>query len=286
VALTAITLGAGVSGVASAGAPAIPRRPALVTRAAPVSPALVTRAGILEARAWAAHRAGDVAFAVAQPGRRPVGLAAGRMFPSASVAKAMLLVAVLRSASHRPLTADERRLLSPMIRRSSNRAARAIYARVGRAGLEAVGRAARMRRLDATRSLFDTGITAADQARFFLRLDRVVPARHRAYARGLLARVVARQSWGVPHALRPLGLQVRFKGGWRRGLAHQVALIEGDGRRVALSVLTTGSPSAAYGRRTIEGVARRVMSSGWPSWDTNGPACRSGARRGPVPWRS
>jgi hypothetical protein len=154
------------------------------------------------------------------PGAPAGGPGPARIYPSASVVKAMLLVATLRSAGRRPLTVQKRRLLDPMVRRSRNRAARTVYARVGRAGLEAVGRSAGMRRLDASRSLFDTGVTAADKARFFLRIDRLVPARHRAYERALLDRVVARQSWGIPRALRPRGFEVRFKGGWRRGLVH------------------------------------------------------------------
>ena len=176
----------------------------------------------------AARRAGRVALCVEVPGRRPVGLAPARIYPSASVVKAMLLVAALRSAGRRPLTAQERGLLGPMVRRSRNRAARSVYARVGPAGLEAVGRSAGMRRLDASRSLFDTGVTAADQARFFLRIDRLVPARHRAYARALLGDAPSRASPAASRVLdrlRRIGvdqeigeklIEVLFPGGLER----------------------------------------------------------------------
>jgi hypothetical protein len=255
--------------------------PAAASADAPV----VTAGSLADARAWAAQRAGEVAFCVADADAavRPRCRRGDERFPSASVVKAMLLVATLRAAAHRPLTAVEHAQLSPMIRRSSNRAALAVYARVGSSGLAAVGRAAAMRRLDLAPSLVSTGITAADQARFFLRIDALVPSRHRAYARELLGSVVSWQAWGVPRALRPLGFDVLFKGGWRRGLAHQVALVEGGGARVALAVMTTGSPSMAYARQTIEGIARRVMRSGSLSWDTSGPEGPSAARRGPVP---
>lgn len=245
--------------------------PPAAADAAPV----VTSAGVAEARAFALTRTHETAFC-ATDGGRPRGLRCDRAYPSASMVKAMLLVAALRRARDRPLTAGERALLRPMIHVSSNSAALRLHLIVGRAGLEAVGRAAGMTRLQTATTLFSTGVTARDQARFFLRIDRLVPARHRAYARRLLERIVRRQSFGLPRALRPRGWRVLFKGGWRRGLTHQAALVEGpDGGRMALAVMTLGAPSMAYRVKTIEGVARRlVRSSGSPSSGTSGRADR------------
>ena len=38
------------------------------------------------------------------------------------------------------------------------------------------------------------------------------------------------------------------------------ALVERDGQRIAIAVLTDGNPTHEYGRGTIEGVARRLLT--------------------------
>jgi hypothetical protein len=230
--------------------------------AAPAAPArtgLVTPERLASAQRFAEGRAGHVAFCVAEAGSGLRGLHRTQGFPSASVVKAMLLVAALRRARDRPVSAGERRRLTPMVRESSNRSALAIFGLVGRGGLYAVARAAGMQRFQVGH-LFSARIDAADQARFLLRLDDVVPPRHRRYARALLRSVVPYQRWGIPPVAAPRGFRVYFKGGWRRGLTHQVALLErGSTRRLALAVLTAGSPSQAYAQATIRGVTARLL---------------------------
>jgi hypothetical protein len=222
---------------------------------------LTTGAAIRKARRFARSRLGGVAFAFLDGEHRPRGLRRTVRFPSASVSKAMLLVALLRRAGHRHLTTGERGLLRPMITASDNDAASAVYARVGGDGMRRVARAAGMRRFVEVGYWSDAQITAADQARFFLRIDKLVPRRHRPYARSLLSSIVPEQRWGIAPVARLRRLRIFFKGGWRPGITHQVALLERGRRRVALAILTR-SPSIPYGEETIERIARRVLIPG------------------------
>ena len=217
---------------------------------------------VAAATAYARARAGRVAFAVIGLDGRLRGWHVDEQHRSASVVKAMFMVAYLNRVGGRELRADDRRLLKPMIVRSDNGSATRVSNVVRPAAVYSVAKRAGMTRFVLKARWGDTLITAADQARLFARIDLLVPERHRAYARKLLAAIVESQRWGVPRAL-PDGWQVRFKGGWRplggRNLVNQSALLESGDRRVALAVLTDGNPSHAYGTETIRGVARRVL---------------------------
>src|SRR4051794_34511848 len=154
---------------------------------------------IHQADAYARHRHGIIAFAVRTPGHL-WGRRSRRTFPSASVLKPMLLVAYLRrhDVRHRRLRAAERRLLGPMIRRSDNAAASAVLGIVGARGLRRLARRAGMHRFTPVTAVWGLSrIDAADQTRFFLHIDRLVPRRHRAYAMRLLAHITPSQRWGI-----------------------------------------------------------------------------------------
>ena len=220
---------------------------------------LTTLSGIRRARRFARSRQGVVAFSVLNSRNRPRGLCRTTPFPSASVSKAMLLVAALRRAGGRRLSYTTRRLLRSMITVSDNDAASALYAQVGGEGLNRVAGAAEMRKFTDVGHWAGARVTAADQARLFLRIDKLVPPAHRRYARRLLSSIVTSQRWGIARAARRERMKVFFKGGWRNGITHQVALLERGGRRLALAVLTSGSPSMAYAQETIERIASRVL---------------------------
>jgi hypothetical protein len=230
------------------------------------------RAGV-----FAAGRAGLVSFAVIDTRGRLRCHQCWRRYVSASVVKAMLLVAYLQrlEAEGRPLTSSDRGVLGPMIRYSDNAAATAAFSRAGGdAALYRLALRAGMERFDVHGSWGSAQITAADQARFFARLPALTPTRFRGYVRSLLSTVVAWQSWGIPELSRP-GWRTFFKGGWRgtfRGqLVHQAARLERDGAAIALAILTDGNSSHGYGRQTIRGVAAsllrgaRLPGKPWPS---------------------
>jgi hypothetical protein len=221
---------------------------------------LVAAGGVRAAQRFAATRGGLVAFAVMTEDGEIHGRNLSTPFRSASVTKAMLLVAVLRRAPSRPLTDGEQRLLKPMITESDNKAAQTVYDSIGDLGLQAVAHAAHMRNFLGVGALFESRITAADQARLFLRIDRLVPKRHRAYARQLLSGIIGPQWWGIATVARARHFKVFFKSGWREEIEHQVALLERFGRRIALAVLTSGA-SAADGRATEAGIAARVLAT-------------------------
>jgi hypothetical protein len=185
-------------------------------------------------------------------------------YRSASLVKAMLLVSYLNRPgirNHR-LGAASRALLHPMITRSDNGAATRVLAIVGNRGLARLARRAGMTDFATAFAWGDTQMTAADQARFFLEIDKLVPRRHRRYARGLLRSIVPGQRWGIPAGL-PRGARAYFKGGWRPvaggWIVNQAALVERGRRRVALAVLTDHDRTDGYGHETIRGLTKRLL---------------------------
>ena len=97
-----------------------------------------------------------------------------------------------------------------MIRRSDNAAASRICNIVGTGVLARLARWVRMRRFHATRPWGLSTIDVADQTRFFLKIDRYVPRRHRRYALRLLGSIVPSQRWGIAR-VRPRGWALYFK---------------------------------------------------------------------------
>ena len=216
------------------------------------------------ATAYVRGRRGRVSVALVDDQGRMHGFAERRTYNSASLVKAMLLVAYLRRREirHRSLSPESQALLAPMIQRSDNAAATRVRGIVGNPGLARLARRAGMHHFASAVSWGDTQVAAADQARFFMHIDRLVPPHHRPYARLLLASIVREQRWGIP-AGSPHSVHVFFKGGWRpeagAWLVHQAALVEKGDRRVALAVLTDHDRSDGYGHETVRGVAKRLL---------------------------
>ena len=96
--------------------------------------------GLRPANAYADRRPGTVAFAV-RTDKDVWGRDLDRPVQSASVVKALLLVAYLRQPDvrARDLRPDERQILAPMIRWSNNHDASAVVAKLGAAKIDRVG---------------------------------------------------------------------------------------------------------------------------------------------------
>jgi len=252
---TAIATAAAGAGGAAAAAP-----DAAASTRAPVDS---WRPDVDRARKYARRRGGDVRFAIVDPSGRFRDFHGGRTAPMASTVKVMLLAAYLRrpSVRKRNLRRDERKLLGPMIRRSDNAAATRVRDIVGEGAIRRVARDARMRHFRYSDSWGLCRSSAGDQARFMYRFDATIPARHEGYARNLLRSVVPSQRWGVARA-RPKGWKLFFKGGW--GIAdgtvdHQVAFLRRREASVGLAILSESNPGHEYGKRTLRGVAKRLL---------------------------
>ena len=214
------------------------------------------------AQDWAAQRPGVVSFSV-RTERRAWGHRPARGVPAASTLKAMLLVAYLRrpEVRGRTLRRAERRLLAPMVRRSDNVAATRVRDALGNARLARFARRAGMRRFRPHPVWGLSRVDADDLTTFMLRADRLTPRRHRRYAMRLLATVVPGQRWGIAR-VAPHGWKLYFKSGWGSGTGrvdHQVALLTRGVERVAVAITTTANGSHAAGKRTLRGVAQRLL---------------------------
>jgi Beta-lactamase enzyme family len=224
-----------------------------------------SKRAIRAARRYAAAREGRVSFAVVARHGVLMGWDARRTYQSASLVKAMILVAYLRKLAdeQREPSGFELERMDAMIRVSDNDAASDLYGALGPEPLERLAADAGMREFGSSAFWGSSLVSAADQARFFIGLERLVPAEHRAYARDLLKTVAHFQSWGIPEAARPYW-RVFFKGGWRPDdyegqIVHQAALLERGARRVGVAVLTDLNPSESYGHDSIRGVTARLL---------------------------
>ncbi len=240
--------------------------------AAPRSPALPrpypSQAAIASAVRYLDARAGRTSLAVLDNRGRLSGTHMRSRFQSASVVKVMFLTAFLQrlAADRRGVSSLDRSLLYPMIHESNNDAASAVLDRVGAAAVARVAREAGMRDYAPGVGWWAyTQTSAADQARFFIAIEQLIPRRFWAYARGLMAGIEPEQSWGIPEVARPQW-QVFFKTGAlpSEGLFNETARLERAGTTFTVSIFSTGDPSQAYGEETMRGVGERLIAGGPP----------------------
>ncbi|WP_225810733.1 serine hydrolase [Streptomyces spinosus] len=212
-------------------------------------------------------------------GRTPVIHGEDRAYDTASIVKVDILAALLLQAQDagRDLTASERKRAEPMIRRSDNAAANALWRQIGRAP----GLAAANKRLGLTSTTGGPGAkwgltrtTAGDQIRLLRAVFDTGGAVHagsggldadsRAYIRTLMSRVVPEQTWGVPAAGAD-GSGKALKNGWLQrdttGLwdVNSVGQITVKGHRYLVAVLSDGSASMSDGVSLVERTARAAV---------------------------
>ena len=232
-----------------------------------------SRARVRAVQRYLSDRGGVNSWALVDSRGRLRGFAPHRVYVSASLVKAMLLVAYLRQIGNRMPDAGEQASLGPMITSSSNDAADTVYHRVGDAALYDLARRAGMSRFSVAGYWGNAQFSAEDQARFFSRIDRLVPRASRDYARGLLSSIVGYQRWGFSRVSLAHGWRTFFKGGWRSTgsgrLVHEAALFERGDIRVSMAVLTDANPSHEHGTETLREVARRIF--GEPHKTTSAP---------------
>ena len=234
--------------------------PARLTVLAPLPPAFPGAEAVKAALTWAGHRRGDVAVAVVDSRGHLEGVREHARFTGASLVKAMLLVAYLRSHPKADAALDP--VATTMIEESDNASANAIFGVVGVSGLKKVVALAHMQDFRAGVSWVDSQVSAADQARFFYDYLDHVPSSRRAFARRLLSGITQMQRWGIPAAAGPEGWRTFFKGGWLgldNRLMLQAAWMEKGSATWALAVMTDENPDKSYGWDTQKGTTGLLL---------------------------
>jgi 3D (Asp-Asp-Asp) domain-containing protein len=190
---------------------------------------------------------------------------------SASITKAMILIALTQDARDRALSAAERDLAAAMIRRSDNGAANALFARIGAAAVNAVATRAGMTNFKLVQRkqhadgyiLGYSRVSAVDQARLFARIDELAAARHGAFAMQLLEGIEGAGRFGILDA--SINAVVRSKGGWRPEdeggwTVNQAAQVTIGAKTYGFAVVLGKQQTFQAGSTAITSVARAALN--------------------------
>jgi hypothetical protein len=148
-----------------------------------------------------------------------------------------------------------------MITESDNDSAQQVFDTVGQGGLQALANRVGMTHFATNQIWGETEITAGEQTKFLLHVERYVARRHRRYAMHLLASIVPWERWGIGE-VAPKGWKLYFKGGWGYGtglIDSQVVLLVRGCARVSIAVLTMYDGSHAYGKETLKGIFETLL---------------------------
>ena len=243
-------------------------------------------------------RAGAHAVTLSDPALgASCSLNGGEHFDSASIAKVIILAALLRwhQEAGTPLTAWQRDEAANMITQSDNDDASDLWDVVGQSRLRNFLRLARMTGTElGPGTLWGLTLATAHDEMLLLGLlarpNAVLSSASRSYALGLMADVTASQRWGVPDGA-PRGVTSHVKDGWLPDATgwhiDSIGVFTGVGRDYSIAVLTSGSPSQQYGIDTVEDVALAVhrdlnaATSGPGSWFASSVARNPGTSARP-----
>ncbi|MER5179351.1 serine hydrolase [Streptomyces sp. NPDC002896] len=239
----------------------------------------------------------SLAIADADTGIRAVYAPDEHRFATASIVKADILAALLLRAQRegRSLTQEETNDAGPMIRVSDNASASRLWARIG----GGAGLAEANERLGLTATTPGPGglwgltqTTAADQLRLLeaiTRGDSALSSASRTYQYDLMTHIHPGQDWGVTAAQTPATTTAStpaatttpaaapsaaattpvaaLKNGWlprsATGLwvVNTIGVVQHDGHRLLIAVLSDDQPSMAAGIRLVEAAAARAAEA-------------------------
>ena len=232
------------------------------------SAALAITPNVEAAREYAAERPGTVAFAVRTEDALLGRATKTASFPSATRAEGDAARRLRRRTRATGRCArDERALLAPMVRRSDNAAANAIFTRSAPPGLERLARdgghdalQAGRRRSGATRG--SRRATRPGSSCASTRCCRPATAPTGCGCCGRSSRASAGGSGGSSCP----DWRVYFKGGWGSGTGavdHQVALLRRGEERIAIAVLTANNGSPRRRQADARGRLPPPAARGW-----------------------
>lgn len=193
-----------------------------------------------------------------------------------STIKVLILIALLRVAQERgrSLTSSQQSLASRMIRYSDNSATNALMNQVGVSTCRRVAAQIGMRDtvvLGGTvfRSSTWWGHSTSTTRDLVLMMNRLVyggylTRERRAYARGLMERVVSTQDWALGDGA-PSGVRVQLKNGWGPRSdgyrLNSVGQVYGRGRSYQLGLMSRSFAGYSYGQTTANRLCRIVFDA-------------------------
>lgn len=214
----------------------------------------------------------------------------------ASITKSMILVAYLNQVGSGTLSNSAKANVTAMIEQSDNAAADNTYHLLNNpvAQINKVAHDAGMQgfKIDASDPVYVLGqskITAGDFAKFFAKIDTMIPSSQKSFAQELLSHI-------TPHVgLLEAGLPgtVYSKEGWKQENAgsvgapwvvNQVGQFSSGGTTYGIAVTVSGTSDEASGESTVKQVVSALIKPGGPAAPTGqATSCCSSSGAGNTP---